>query len=262
MTVKIKSGKKLSAKPASKKTVKNSKTKTAKKVVKETSKKPVKKVAKKAEKKAVKKAVKKTEKPAAKKVVTKSTKPSVKAPTATIKKAAPKKTKPEVAPKSSAAKVLATAIPAVGQLAPEFALQSDNDGLVSLSKYRGKNIVLYFYPKDDTPGCTIEACSFQENAPKLDDANTVVIGVSPDSVESHAKFRNKYNLDFVLVSDPEHKLAEDYGVWVEKNMYGKKSMGVQRSTFLIDRNGCIAYVWPKVSVEGHTDAVLAQIAQL
>jgi peroxiredoxin Q/BCP len=153
-------------------------------------------------------------------------------------------------------------MPVVGHTAPDFALQSDVNGMVSLSRYRGKNVVLYFYPKDDTPGCTREACSFQEHKPKLIGENAVVIGVSPDGPESHKKFRAKYGLDFVLVSDEERELCKAYGVWVEKNNYGKKYMGVQRATFLIDGQGRVAYVWPKVSVDGHTEAVLAELARL
>jgi peroxiredoxin Q/BCP len=217
---------------AAKKTTKKTVKKVAKKSVKKVATKPAKTAAKKATKKAVKKTVKKS------------------APK-NIKKAAPKI-------KASAARPM---MPAVGSLAPEFALQSDAHGLVSLSKYRGSNIVLYFYPKDDTPGCTREACSFQEHKNKLLDANAVVIGVSPDSVVSHGKFRTKYGLDFVLIADEERKVCKDYGVWVEKNNYGKKYMGVQRATFLIDRNGCISYVWPKVSVDGHTEEVLEVLSR-
>ena len=207
-----------------------------------TAKKATKKAVKKSTKKATKKAVKKTSKKATKKAVKKTTKKAT-------KKAVKKPGK-------------SVNMPVVGQLAPDFALQSDSAGVVSLSNYRGKNVVLYFYPKDDTPGCTIEACSFQENKNKLSDANAVVIGVSPDDVASHAKFRNKYGLDFILVADEGHKVCEQFGVWVEKNNYGKKYMGVQRATFLIDRLGHVAYVWPKVSVDGHTEEVLEELARL
>lgn len=156
----------------------------------------------------------------------------------------------------------AGAMPVVGGAAPDFALQSDVNGMISLSRYRGKNVILYFYPKDDTPGCTREACSFQEHKPKLVGQNAVVIGVSPDGPESHKKFRAKYGLDFVLISDEERELCKAYGVWVEKNNYGKKYMGVQRATFLIDGQGRVAYVWPKVSVDGHTEEVLAELSRL
>ena len=238
-------------------------------MAKKAAKKSVKKAAKKATKKAVKKAkkvvAKKTPIKSAKKSKTKSTsKSSTTGSKKAVKKATKKAIKKSV--KKSAVKVSkpskTSSMPAVGSLAPEFALQSDAHGLVSLSKYRGSNIVLYFYPKDDTPGCTREACSFQDNKNKLMDANAVVIGVSPDDVASHAKFRNKYSLDFVLGADEDRKVCEDYGVWVEKNNYGKKYMGVQRATFLIDRNGCIAYVWPKVSVDGHTEEVLEAVSRL
>ena len=228
--------------------------------IKPTAKKTQKKATKKSTKKAVKKAsskksVKKTVRNSAKKV-------PAKAPKAT-KKVVQKKTLPKAAksaPKKSIK--LLTGMPSVGQLAPDFALKSDTNGIVSLDKYRGKNIVLYFYPKDDTPGCTVEACSFQENKNRLMSSGAVVIGASPDSVESHAKFRKKYGLDFILVADEDHKLAESYGVWVEKNMYGNKKMGIQRATFLIDANGRVAYVWPKVSVDGHTQDVLEQLNRL
>jgi thioredoxin-dependent peroxiredoxin len=228
-----------------------------------------KKNGKKTEKKSTKTTAAKTVKNPVKKAVTKAAPKS--APKAQVKKSivkAPGKSPRKVAPKAtkkSVEKSTATGIghmPLVGQLAPEFALQSDTAGLVSLSKYRGKNIVLYFYPKDNTPGCTREACSFQENMGKLSSANTVVIGVSPDTVESHQKFRKKFGLEFVLVADEGHKLAEEYGVWVEKKNYGKTYMGVQRATFLIDGHGCVAYVWPKVSVDGHTESVLDALARL
>lgn len=217
------------AKPTKKKSAK----KPAKKLTKSVSKKPT---SKKAAKKSVKKSIKKS-------AATKPLKSSQKV----LKKSATK-----------SVKVLA-GMPVVGEMAPDFELKSDTSGIVSLSRYSGKNIVLYFYPKDDTPGCTVEACSFQENKNRLMGAGAVVIGVSPDSIESHAKFRKKYGFDFVLAADEDHKVAEAYGVWVEKNMYGKKKMGVQRATFLIDAKGRIAYVWPKVSVEGHTQAVLEQL---
>lgn len=203
------------------------------------------KSAKKVSKKAPKKSVKKTVKSATKKK-----------PAGTrVKKVARKATGPSKPKKAGA-------MPVVGHMAPDFALQSDVNGMISLSRYRGKNVVLYFYPKDDTPGCTREACSFQEHKPKLIGENAVVIGVSPDGPESHKKFRAKYGLDFVLVSDEERELCKAYGVWVEKNNYGKKYMGVQRATFLIDGQGRVAYVWPKVAVDGHTEAVLAELARL
>jgi peroxiredoxin Q/BCP len=219
--------------------------KSSAKKAKKTKLKATKKPAKKAAKKAVKKSVKKARKTAAKKK-----------PAGTRLKKATRKAVSKTMPKKSGA------MPVVGNMAPDFALQSDVNGTVSLSRYRGKNVVLYFYPKDDTPGCTREACSFQEHKPKLIGQNAVVIGVSPDGPESHKKFRAKYGLDFVLVSDEERELCKAYGVWVEKNNYGKKYMGVQRATFLIDGQGRVAHVWPKVSVDGHTEDVLAELDRL
>jgi peroxiredoxin Q/BCP len=207
------------------------------------------------------KSIKKSAKKSAKKAPTKSLKKATKS----VAKKKPTRTKAKkVTPKTAGASKpkKAGAMPVVGHMAPDFALQSDVNGMISLSRYRGKNVVLYFYPKDDTPGCTREACSFQEHKPKLIGENAVVIGVSPDGPESHKKFRAKYGLDFVLVSDEERELCKAYGVWVEKNNYGKKYMGVQRATFLIDGQGRVAYVWPKVAVDGHTEAVLAELARL
>jgi len=122
--------------------------------------------------------------------------------------------------------------------------------------------VLYFYPRDNTPGCTTEACDFRDNLAQFQSAETVVLGVSTDTVDSHEKFAAKFELPFPLLADEDHALAETYGVWVEKNMYGKKSMGLQRSTFLIDKSGKVAAVWPRVKVEGHAAAVAAKLAEL
>ncbi len=144
----------------------------------------------------------------------------------------------------------------LGSEAPAFALMSDSGKKVKLSDFKGQPVVLYFYPKDDTPGCTKEACAFRDASQQLKDLGAVVLGVSPDDVASHAKFRDKYSLNFPLLADPDHSLAEAYGAWREKNMYGKKSMGVQRSTYLIDASGKIAKVWKKVSVDGHDAAVI------
>lgn len=145
----------------------------------------------------------------------------------------------------------------VGQVAPDFELQEDGGGTVSLKALKGSKVVLYFYPKDDTPGCTTEACAFRDAQEAFEAQDAVIVGVSPDPVERHAKFRRKYELPFRLASDPEHVAAEAYGVWVEKNLYGRKYMGVERSTFLIDENGRVAAVWRKVKVPGHVEAVLA-----
>jgi peroxiredoxin Q/BCP len=147
----------------------------------------------------------------------------------------------------------------VGDPAPNFTMPTVSGGTVSLDDLRGKKVVLYFYPKDDTPGCTIEACSFRDNLPDFQGANAEVIGVSRDNTESHQAFRDKYALNFTLASDDTGQVTEDYGVWREKNMYGKTFMGIQRSTFLIDENGNLAKIWPSVSVEGHSKEVLAAI---
>lgn len=143
----------------------------------------------------------------------------------------------------------------VGDLAPDFSLPSVNSN-ISLSSLRGKMIVLYFYPKDDTPGCTIEAQDFNNLKPEFDAYNSVIIGISKDTVDSHAKFQQKYCLNFDLVSDNDSDVCQKYGVWSEKSMFGKKYMGINRATFLIDRNGKILKIWPKVSISGHAEEVL------
>ena len=144
----------------------------------------------------------------------------------------------------------------VGSKAPAFTLVSDSGKKVKLSDFKGRAVVLYFYPKDDTPGCTKEACAFRDASVQIKEFGAIVLGVSPDDEASHIKFRDKYTLNFPLLSDPEHSVAEMYGAWREKNMYGKKSMGVQRSTYLIGTDGKIVKVWKKVSVDGHDAAVL------
>lgn len=149
-----------------------------------------------------------------------------------------------------------------GAKAPAFTLTADDGQKVRLSELKGSPVVLYFYPKDDTPGCTKEACAFRDAESKLEAAGATVLGVSPDDTASHEKFRDKYSLNFPLLSDPDHKIAEKYGAWREKNMYGKKSMGIQRSTFLIDGVGKVAKVWKRVKVEGHDEQVLAALAEL
>ena len=149
-----------------------------------------------------------------------------------------------------------------GTKAPAFTLTADDGSKVRLSDLIGSPVVLYFYPKDDTPGCTKEACAFRDHSQELKKAGAVVLGVSPDSVESHVKFRDKYDLNFPLLADPDHKVAEKYGAWREKNMYGKKSMGIQRSTFVIAGDGKVAKLWKRVKVDGHDDQVLAALAEL
>lgn len=146
-----------------------------------------------------------------------------------------------------------------GDQAPDFTLPNHNGEAVALSSYRGKNVVLYFYPKDDTPGCTKEACSFRDNIGLFDSANTVILGVSFDDQASHQKFIEKYGLNFQLLSDPEKKVAQSYGVYVQKNMYGNISWGIERSTFVINPDGIITKAIRKVNVDGHTDEVLEAI---
>jgi peroxiredoxin Q/BCP len=149
-----------------------------------------------------------------------------------------------------------------GSKAPDFTLATDSDGQLKLSSLQGKNVVLYFYPKADTPGCTKEACSFRDDFPRIEAAETVVLGVSPDKPPALAKFKTKYALPFTLLADPEHAAAEKYGVWVEKSMYGRKYMGIERTTFVIGKDGKIAKIFPKVKVEGHSAEVLAALAAL
>ncbi|WP_288585801.1 peroxiredoxin [uncultured Methylobacterium sp.] len=144
-----------------------------------------------------------------------------------------------------------------GDPAPDFSLPATGGETLSLAGLKGRKAVLYFYPKDDTSGCTLEAQAFNALTDAFAAADTVVIGVSPDPMKSHDKFREKYGLGFPLASDETKAMLEAYGVWVEKSMYGRKYMGVERTTVLIDRDGSIAQVWPKVKVPGHADAVLA-----
>ena len=145
---------------------------------------------------------------------------------------------------------------AVGDKAPDFTLPGDGGSEISLSALKGSKVVLYFYPKDDTSGCTKEAIAFNGLRKSFEKAGAVIIGVSPDSPKSHDKFKDKYNLDFALASDEPKSMLSDYGVWVEKSMYGRKYMGVERSTFLIDSKGKIAALWTKVKVDGHAEEVL------
>ena len=152
--------------------------------------------------------------------------------------------------------------PEIGTTAPAFTLKSDSGEKLKLADFRGKPVVVYFYPKDDTPGCTSEACNFRDASSEIKKHGAVVFGVSPDSQESHVKFRDKYSLNFPLLVDEDHKVAEKYGAWREKNMYGKKSMGIQRSTFLIGPDGKIAQVWKRVKVEGHDQQVIEAIQKL
>ena len=152
--------------------------------------------------------------------------------------------------------------PKAGDAAPDFIMATDGDGSVSLTKLKGKNAALYFYPKDDTPGCTVEAKEFRDRMAEFKKHNTVIIGVSKDSVKSHDKFKEKFCLPFILASDEDGSVCNAYGVWVEKSMYGKKYMGIERATFLIDAKGKIAQLWRKVKPEGHAAEVLEVVKRL
>jgi peroxiredoxin Q/BCP len=149
-----------------------------------------------------------------------------------------------------------------GNKAPDFTAAMDGGKKLKLSKLRGKPVVLYFYPKDDTSGCTAEACGFRDQLPDFGKVKAHVIGVSKDSVERHDKFKKKYALNFPLVSDEDGKICEKYGTWVEKSLYGRKYMGIDRSTFLIDKTGTVARVWRKVKVPGHVAEVLEAVKAL
>lgn len=150
----------------------------------------------------------------------------------------------------------------VGEKAPAFTLPADDGSKVKLSDFKGQPVVLYFYPRDNTPGCTKEACAFRDRSAEIQALGAKVLGVSTDTVESHVKFRDKFELNFPLLADVDHAVAEKYGAWREKNMYGKKSMGIQRSTFLIDANGRVAKVWKRVQVAGHDDQVIEALKEL
>lgn len=144
----------------------------------------------------------------------------------------------------------------VGDKAPDFKLDTTADKPVRLSDLRGKKIVLYFYPKDDTPGCTREACSFQENLGTIRKKGAVVLGVSADSVESHQKFARKFDLTFSLLSDESKEVCKAYGVWKQKSLYGRTFMGIERTTFVIDEHGLVQHIFPRVKVDGHTKEIL------
>lgn len=150
----------------------------------------------------------------------------------------------------------------VGQRAPAFTLTADDGSKVRLADFKGRPVVVYFYPKDDTPGCTREACAFRDQQARFQKLGAAVLGISPDSIESHGKFRDKFRLNFPLLVDADHKVAKKYGAWREKNMYGKKRMGIQRSTFVIDPTSKVARVWKAVKVDGHDEQVLAALAEL
>jgi peroxiredoxin Q/BCP len=147
----------------------------------------------------------------------------------------------------------------VGDSAPAFTAVTDSGETVALDDFRGKRVILYFYPKDDTPGCTTQACGFRDNYPVIEEKNAVVLGVSPDNAKSHQKFKTKFNLPFTLLVDEDHAIAEAYGVWVEKSMYGKKYMGIERSHFVIDEEGRIIEAQVKVKPEVSVESALAAL---
>jgi peroxiredoxin Q/BCP len=149
-----------------------------------------------------------------------------------------------------------------GSKLPSFALTDDNGKKIKSSSWSGTPLVIYFYPKDDTPGCTKEACAFRDASTILKELGATVVGISGDSAESHAKFRDKYKLNFPLLADPDHSVADKFGAYREKNMYGKKSMGIQRSTFLVDAQGKVVKVWKRVQVDGHDAQVIEALKGL
>ena len=167
-------------------------------------------------------------------------------------------TSPSTASSSTAAKLAKLAI---GDIAPDFALPA-GAGVASIAAAKGQAVIVYFYPKDDTPGCTKEACGFQDNLPHFATSQAIVVGVSRDDAASHAKFSKKFNLTFPLAADTDGQITQAYGTWVEKSMYGKTYMGVERATFLIDANGKIAAIWRNVKVDGHVEEVLAKVQEL
>ena len=152
--------------------------------------------------------------------------------------------------------------PLEGAKAPAFTLTADDGSKVKLTDLKGSPVVLYFYPADDTPGCTKEACAFRDRSAELKKLGAKIFGISPDDIASHVKFKGKYKLNFPLLADPDHAVAEKFGAWREKNMYGKKKMGIVRSTFLIGADGVIKKVWKSVKVDGHDEAVIAGLKEL
>lgn len=248
---------------------KRSKMPSRRKKAKKTAKKTKMKKKTKAKKKTTKKLSKKK---TAKRKITKTAKKK----TAASKKSTTKRStrKPQLRkvsnPKSESASSLELPRPlalvenkiGVGDQAPNFQLPDQNGQMHSLDQYRGKNVVLYFYPKDDTPGCTREACSFRDNILRIENKDAVILGVSLDDTDSHKKFAEKYNLNFSLLSDTDKEVAQAYGVYTQKNMYGKTYMGVERSTFVIDKEGKIAAAFRGVKVDGHTEEVLAELEKL
>lgn len=150
----------------------------------------------------------------------------------------------------------------VGKSAPAFSLDTDAGERLSLKDLKGRPVVLYFYPKDDTPGCTVEACEFRDAFPRFKGTKAVILGISPDSVKSHQKFKEKFDLPFTLLADEDHAIAEKYGVWQKKSMYGRTYMGIARTTFVIDKDGKVAKVFERVKPKGHAEAVEQAIDEL
>ena len=150
----------------------------------------------------------------------------------------------------------------VGDNAPEFTIATDGGGSFSLSEMKGYNVIIYFYPKDDTPGCTKEACGFRDMLPDFSDSSAKIIGISKDTVAKHDKFKSKYELPFLLGADLKGNVCEAYGTWVEKSMYGRQYMGIERATFLVDKEGVLQGVWRKVKVKGHVEEVLSAVQNL
>jgi peroxiredoxin Q/BCP len=210
---------------------------------------------------------------AKKKIAKKKTAKKQIAKSMTAKKVTSKKTAAKKSPvKSSAKKQLAVkGAPSMsvqpthlvpGKAAPKLGIPNETGSVVSLSDYAGKTLVLYFYPKDDTPGCTQESCDFRDHFSRLSAESVVVLGISKDAVSSHVKFKNKYQLPFSLLSDETGEVCEAYGVWKEKSMYGRKYMGIERTTVIIDGKGKVVKVYPKVSVKGHVESILADIRSM
>jgi thioredoxin-dependent peroxiredoxin len=198
-------------------------------------------------------------KPATKPATAKrSTKPAAPGKKPAVKKAAPKRP----ATKPAAAKATEPAWPREGSKAPDFTAVAHDGSAVKLSSFKGRPVVLYFYPKDDTPGCTVEACGFRDAQARFGRHKAVVLGVSPDSPRSHVKFRQKHGLPFTLLADENHAVAEKYGAWRAKSMYGRSFMGIARSTFVIDPAGRIAKAFTSVKPQGHEQEVLAAVAAL
>jgi peroxiredoxin Q/BCP len=150
----------------------------------------------------------------------------------------------------------------IGKSAPAFSLDTDGGEKLSLKDLKGRPVVLYFYPKDDTPGCTVEACEFRDAFPRFKGSKAVILGISPDSVKSHQKFKEKFDLPFTLLADEDHAIAEKYGVWRKKSMYGRTYMGIARTTFVIDKSGKVAKIFEKVKPQGHAEEVEQAIDEL